>query len=176
MGKQADRLRERLRGVAKAIPERVDAVAKTLAIDGASTLVAASIVDTGQMRHGWDVGIGEVSPFRPADGLDSYPDDAMARIQGKTKSAPVGSAYLITNNLPQTYVIETGGFVPTDPGPSKGRGRKGSKRRQRTQGIVLVSGGFHTAAPAGLLSQARATIERRLREFERAGLPKRGSK
>ena len=172
--KQSTGLRNRLVKIAVDFPRRVAAMQRTLTIEGAAGVIAQSPVRTGQLRNGWDLGIGEPSDYSPPGGSETYPNNALARINAKARSAPDLSPHVITNNVAHAPVIETGGFVPTDPGPSKGVGKKGSRRRARTEGVVLVSGGFHTGAPQGMLVSGIAAISRKLHEFEASGLPKAG--
>lgn len=176
MSKQSNALRERLRRIATQFPQRVAAMQRDLTIEGVGGLLSQTPVRTGQLRNGWDVGIGKPSDYVTVPGADSYPDNAQARAATAVSAAPDLAPHLITNNVEHAAVIETGGFVPPDPGPSKGVGPKGSRRRARTEGIVLVAGGFHTAAPQGMLVSGIAAIERKLRQLESAGLPKAGGK
>lgn len=162
-------LRVRLRQLAAAFPERVETIQKDLARVGLNAVVQATPYDTGRLAYGWDVGVGAPSSHAPPEG-DSFPNDAEERGKKAIASATPLAPLLITNNVPYAAVWETGSFEPADPGPSKGNGKKGSTRRQSTEGVVLVEGGFNTRAPAGMLVEGVAAIERKLREYEKAGI------
>jgi hypothetical protein len=170
MAIKAAQLRDRLRKIAEAFPERVAAIQKSLALEAAAVLPGATPVDTGRLRNGWDVGIDTPSGYEPGAGKKTYPNNAAARMAKQIEGAPKLRTLLLTNNVPYASIWEAGAFQPPDPGPSKGRGRKGTKRRRATEGVVLVAGGYHTAAPAGMLSVGVAAIQKLLREYEAAGL------
>lgn len=170
MAGQAQRLRQRLRAVATAFPERVSAIQKDLALEGLEGVSSVTMVDTGRLRQGWDVGVNGPSAYLPKEGSTGTADDPVRRGRVTIRKADKLAALFITNNVPYCAVWETGSFEPPDPGPSKGRGRKGTRRRRATEGVVLVSGGFHTAAPAGFLSSGLARIEAKLRNYEASGL------
>jgi hypothetical protein len=170
MAIKAAQLRDRLRKIAEAFPEKVAKIQKQLAEDAAAVLPGKSPADTGRLRNGWDVGVDTPSSYLPPAGKASYPDNAAARMRKQIKEAPKLRPLLLTNNVEYAYVWETGAFRPPDPGPSKGRGRKGTSRHSATKGVVLVKNGYHADSPAGMLSEGIAAIQNTLRYYEAAGL------
>ena len=166
MGKQADRLKGVLSRVARKFPAAVDNIVKAVSIEAANAIIDITRVDTGRLRNGWDAGIGAPSSYKPQDGGSSYADDAANRVQQKVGSKPLGAGVYITNNVEYAAIWETGAFEPKNPGPSKGRGRKGTRRQQSKEGIILVENGYLTSTPQGFLAVGIAAAERELRKLD----------
>lgn len=118
-------------------------------------------VDEGRARGNWQVSFGS-----PKEGIVSVPDKPNESGDPANGTAPGQNAitkgasaftsqkvpfgvFWIVNNLPYILVLDQGGFVPKDPGPSK-------DRRKFRKGKVLVKGGFSVQAPNGMVDR---TIE-----------------
>lgn len=166
MAKQADRLKAVLGRVARKFPDAVDNIVKAVSIEAANAIIDITRVDTGRLRNGWDAGIGAPSEYKPQKGAETYSDDAQNRVAQKVSSKPLGAGVYITNNVEYAAIWETGAFEPKNPGPSKGRGRKGTRRQQSKEGIVLVENGYLTSTPQGFLAVGIAAAERELRKLD----------
>lgn len=151
-----DNLREfnlELERIAKSLPEeQVTTVHRVLHLDALSRIVRRTPVDTGRARGNWQSTIGT-----PAEGSLAVEDrDGAPTIAAGSKvaqSIPPFSQSFISNNVEHIRVIEEGGFIPKDPGPSKDpRGKPGSGKSGDRWGRVLVRGGFSVQAPAGMVA------------------------
>lgn len=143
-----DNLREfnlELERIAKSLPEeQVTTVHRALHLDALSRIVRRTPVDTGRARGNWQSTIGT-----PAEGSLAVEDkDGGPTIAAGSKVAqaiPPFSQSFISNNVEHIRVLEEGGFIPKDPGPSK-------DPRQGRKGRVLVRGGFSVQAAAGMVA------------------------
>lgn len=121
------------------VPREVKTIQTKMALAGLRGVVKKTPVDKRMARGGWQVSIG-IPPV--ANVITSSPIGT-----GSTKilqAVPFSTIY-IGNNVSYITVLEYGGFIPKDPGPSK------DKRKGRF-GKVLVKGGFSVQAPHGMVS------------------------
>lgn len=149
----------RLQAIIGDVQARASVLHKAVAVDVFNAIVGSTPVDTGRLRNGWDVAIGQDSTYVPPE---TGGDDALARGLPRIAQAPAASKVTISNNVEYAAIIETGGFQPASPGPSK------DPRAGRT-GAIFVQGGYLTRAPQGLLVFGLLAAERRIREIEAAG-------
>lgn len=136
----------------KTVPESIRKLQRLIVLEALRALVYQTPADTGRTRGNWQVTIG-VPTF---DAIEVPEAAGGEQTSGQVASATFerGAAVLqalgefeivfIQNNVEWIEVLENGGFIPADPGPSKDR-RKGRKDK------VLVAGGFSTQAPNGML-------------------------
>ena len=128
--------------ITKTVPKDVKTMTSAVAIEGHQRVVMMTPVLLGKHRGGWIVEVGSQSTDLGTP--DKAGRDTLKAGKAKIKAAPPFSVINITNNNEAILILEEGGFVPTDPGPSKDR-RKGRKGR------VLVKGGFSVQAPKGMV-------------------------
>ncbi len=126
------------------VPADVKKLTSAIAITAHQRVVFRTPTDTGGHRGGWIVEVGS-SPATGQGTPDKGGRDTINRGNAKINAAPPFREIHITNNKEAILILEEGGFVPTDPGPSKDP-RKGRKGR------VLVKGGFSVQAPFGMVS------------------------
>lgn len=177
--KNLNAFRRRMKEVAK-LPERTLGLLVQSAGKAAfGGIIEQTPVDAGELRAGWFATLGSPSGATPASqrkrvlaakraGTSITPqptdqeiiDRAVAVIAG----APAYGQIWFTNNTPYADVIETGGFKPKNPGPSK-------DPRPGREGQILVQGGYSTQAPAGML---RNGLLRAAAELRRANQAQRG--
>lgn len=152
----------RMKALAERVPAAVGTIARSMFIAGSDAIIQGTPTDTGRLRYGWNPSEGEEDLTVPPPG-ESFPDadSVVAKAQGVSDGAKPFPRLLLTNNVEYAAVLEVGGFVPPDPGPSK-------DPRPERFGYVLVEGGFSTKAPEGMLTKGVAAIAERLREFEGA--------
>lgn len=140
---QFDQQVERAAGeVVNAQKRQVMGEAMTLAVQGTP-------VDTGELRSGWHISVGEPTGqnIRGAELLSML---AAATSRFEDWRLPM----FLQNNMPHAPVIEYGQFVPPNPGPSK-------DPRPGRKGRILVTGGFSVQAPSGVLGDVAAAIAQR---------------
>lgn len=105
-------------------------------------------VDTGFAKSNWRVTIGQAPQSTV---YKNYGVEALANVDVIGKALIVldrvkgFEQVFISNNVAYFDVLEYGGFVPPNPGPSK-------DNRPGRKGQILVSGGFSVQAPHGMLS------------------------
>jgi len=153
--------------IGKTLPaSKVAIVVKRTALDALRRIVRRTPVDTGRARGNWQVSLGEPAigevPFAygPIDSKASGTIEK-GKIVINTVGLGGGTGQLppivwITNNVPYILVLEEGGFVPSDPGPSK-------DPRKGREGRVLVSGGYSVQAPNGMVA---VTLQELLTQFD----------
>lgn len=102
-------------------------------------------VDEGFAKAGWVVSNGV-----PSDEIPQTPDPEGDSTISKGKAVAARARGFgvtwITSSVPYILVLDQGGFVPADPGPSKKGGKDGSRK-----GEVLVAGGYSLQAPFGMV-------------------------
>ena len=162
----SDNLREfslELDRAATEIPaELVTTVHKKLHLEALGRIVRRTPVDTGRARGNWQSTVGspaggerEVAPLEPLKEKDIPASTVVALFDGALRDVrgmePFSVSYL-TNNLNYISVLEEGGFVPPDPGPS-------SDPRKDRKGRVLVRGGYSVQAPQGMVALTFAELE-----------------
>ena len=153
----------RLREIIKRAKDGGDAVIRQVFISGMNGAVSGSNVDTGRLRSGWDAAVDGDSAYVPPLGAASPAGEVAAKAAAVVMQAPPFRRYTLSNNVEYAALIETGGMVPTDPGPSR------DPRPGRT-GVVFVSGGYTTHSPAGLLVKAMLEAQRAINDFDGKGL------
>ena len=118
-------------------------------------VVDKSSVDRGTLRANWQVTLGTPSE-KVLKKTDKSGTGTVALGLSKigTKKFGLFEDVHITNNLSYARVIEEGGFIPKNPGPSK-------DPRPKRKGRIWVKGGFSIQALQGMvaitLEEARAT-------------------
>lgn len=146
-------LNEMLRG---ATAETVRQVQKKLTFDLLAGVIRRTPVDEGRARGGWQVGVNERpqpgqtpkdSGKQVGDGRGAAADRAAAAMA----KLPDYAIVFVVNDVPYIVVLDQGLFDPANPGPSK-------DPRPGRKGRVLVSGGFSTQAPAGMVDVTIASI------------------
>lgn len=156
--------REILRWVDEEIPRARADLARAVAIDLRATLAKYTPVDTGHHASRWQIAFG-VAPQTAAPspvaalggtGVNVTPlrTGPQARGPGGRFRRAQGEDIIVYNDARAIRVLDEGGFVPPDPGPSR-------DPRPHRRGRVLVSGGYSTQAPSGIVDKALA--ETRLR-------------
>ena len=124
--------------------EAVSTVQRAAALEGLRALVLSTPRDEGDAVRGWEVTIDTI-PSRAAS-----VQNPIAVGAATIASAPAFSRIRVTNNVAHIEILENGGFMPPDPGPS-------SDPRPLRKGRILVSGGYSRQAPNGML---RIAVER----------------
>ena len=81
-----------------------------------------------------------------------YRQASYAEGVGVIWKSPMFATIWITNNSDYILVLEDGLFEPPDPGPSK-------DPRPERRGRILVSGGFSTQAPNGIVGSVVKEVE-----------------
>lgn len=154
------------------VPESHLAFTKKIAEVGFRRIVQRTPQDRSEAIAGWRVqlhsgagglGIRIAGLLRGRSTQGSLDPDGEATIAAgvaKIQQAKFGQTIVFANPVPHTEILEYGGFVPPDPGPSKRGGHDGSRKGQ-----ILVSGGFSTQAPEGMV---RKTLDELRAEFRRA--------
>ena len=140
----------------------VTTIQRKIAMDLLRGVVMKTPVDTGRARGNWQVTTGTTAPtseLGQSKGAGGSKDKGGGHTVSKGQKKidlckPYGVIYL-TNNVPYIGVLEFGGFVPKDPGPSK------DKRKGRL-GRTLVKGGYSVQAPKGMVRITLAEITRSL--------------
>lgn len=130
----------------RASPALLGKLAKILREGGLLALrevVKRTPVDLGDHRGGWRVGLNAVPPLQPT--LRDPRGDATIRAgyQVMRHAQPLG-VIVIANGERAIETLEHGLFSPANPGPSR-------DPRPHRHGRILVSGGYSTQAPAGML-------------------------
>lgn len=153
-----------LAAIGRSFPARqVTQIVRRTALDALRRIVRRTPVDTGRARGNWQVSLGEPAQGQLAT-LDTKGGATIAAGQQKLAQIGLGVAtgelppiVWISNNVPYILVLEEGGFIPPDPGPSK-------DPRARREGQVLVKGGFSVQAPRGMVA---VSVEELLQTFDR---------
>lgn len=116
---------------------------RLIVVDALKRIVEKTPVDTGTARANWQISIG-IRKRNKLKRKDTAGGDTIVKgIEALTGLGPFEIVF-IQNNLDYISVLEEGGFVPTDPGPSK------DPRKDR-KGRILVAGGFSVQAPQGMV-------------------------
>lgn len=151
----SDNLREftlDLDKVAQTLPaETVQKAHRALHLQALGRIVRRTPVDTGRARGNWQSSTGQ--PITSTvERLD--PSGASSLQEGQQVAARIApfDASFIANSLDYITVLENGGFVPPDPGPS-------SDPRPERKGRVLVRGGYSVQAPQGMVGLTFQELE-----------------
>lgn len=147
----------RLARLTRELPEQqVRAVRNQLALTALRALVFTTPRDTGNAVANWQVTTGSPAtgwtPKADRDAQNATVQEGAAAIA----RAPVYGVVHITNNVPYIEVLNNGGFMPPNPGPS-------TDPRPGRNGRVLVRNGYSIQAPAGMLPAAVRAIDAELR-------------
>ncbi len=156
---------EILRWVNEEVPRALADLTVAIAIDLRATAAKYTPKDTGYHATRWQIATGTV-PQTPAPaptaalggtavgilGLTTGPQARGAG--GRFRRAPKGEDMFVFNDARAIRILDEGGFVPPDPGPSR-------DPRPHRRGRILVAGGYSTQAPNGIVDKAVA--ETRLR-------------
>jgi len=137
----------------KALPAHVQKVTQWFAFEALKGIVERTPVDTGRALGGWQVTLN--SPSDAAGGAQGAAPNRSAILksgQAKIKAARPYQVIWISNNVHYIRILEEGGFVPTDPGPSKTGGSASKAGRKARKGEILVSGGYSVQAPQGMVA------------------------
>jgi hypothetical protein len=117
---------------------------KVIAIEALKGVVLKTPADTGTARGNWNL---EINAISGAVNLEEKAKTGGATIaKGLTILSGLKPRQLVTisNNVPYIFVLEDGGFIPPDPGPSE-------DKRIGRRGEILVRGGFSVQAPHGMV-------------------------
>ena len=143
--KNLEQFNEKLHKFANEVaPEAVTIVQKKLTFDVFSGVVKKTPVDTGRARGAWQITVGQIPSGEPTTSIVGPRGGAAAGGQAALSGLAPYQVIYISNNVPYIGVLENGGFIPPDPGPSKDK-RKGRK------GKILVKGGYSVQAPKGMM-------------------------
>ncbi len=161
--KQSAELAKRLRAIGNAVPDAVTRVARDVFIAATNGIVTGTPVDRGRLRAGWNPSVGEEDTAVPPDTDNGHAEAnaIIARAEQVAAGSPQFPKLLLTNAVEYAAIIETGGFQPPNPGPSK-------DPRPGRKGFVLVQGGFSTKAPEGMLIKGLFAARARVKDYESA--------
>lgn len=109
-------------------------------------IVARTPVDTRQTKQSWKVSLNK--PNEEDTPSASVIGDADAVIS----QMKAGDTVWISNNRPHASILENGGFVPPNPGPSR-------DPRPGRKGKILVKDGYSVQAPQGMVAVTLAELE-----------------
>lgn len=124
-------------------------IVRRISIEVLARVIRKTPVDIGEARGQWQLGVGgENKSTAPASKGVGEP---LARGRRALAGLRPFVAVFISNGAAHIMILENGGFVPADPGPSK------DKRRGR-KGRVLVQGGYSVQAPAGMIAVTLAEV------------------
>jgi hypothetical protein len=135
---------------------------KRITIDAFEMVVDRTPVDYGHARANWDIGINRKPSHEFATDFEadvSAPKAeskaaAMKRARQKLTRLKAYDNVHIVNNVSYVTILEEGGFVPSNPGPSK-------DERLHRFGRVWVRGGYSVQAPRGIVRNALWHLKRK---------------
>jgi len=133
-----------------AIDDHVEQVTQWLAFTALSNIVKRTPADTGRARGGWHVTLGSPSSAATA-AKDPSGGSTITTGHATIQQSKPFQVIWISNNVEYIRILEEGGFVPTDPGPSKTGGSASKAGRKARKGKTLVKGGFSVQAPKGMV-------------------------
>ena len=134
------------------IPEAAVASHEEVTLDAHRRVVERTPRDKGTTQQSWYVSVGQ--PSRATQDMGSVQATLDQGRSALVALQPYQVSF-VTNNQPNILVLEDGGFVPADPGPSK-------DPRPDRKGRVLVRKGFSVQAPQGMV---KVTIPELVAEF-----------
>ena len=117
---------------------------KKIGLIALTKLVKTTPHDRGEARGGWNVGLNSPVIGAPTR-FDKNGTDTIALGIGKMAALQPFQPIYISNSTPHIFVLEHGGFIPPNPGPSK-------DPRPHRKGRILVQDGYSTQAPAGMVT------------------------
>jgi hypothetical protein len=121
---------------------------RIVSIEALKRVVLKSPTDTGRFRGGWQLTVGQPSTSSPLRTDRAGGATISAGISALSALRPYSVVWIVNNTI-YGEVLELGGFVPKDPGPSK-------DPRPTRKGKVLVRGGYSVQAPQGMV---RVTVQ-----------------
>lgn len=146
------RLREESRELTQ---DQLVLLQRRIVLDAWARVIQKTPVDLGYLRAGWQVTIGapgnRLPGPEPGPGSAAPPAPTLANAIAALAQLRPFQTVFISNPVPYASIIETGGFVPANPGPSK-------DRRPGREGRVLVQNGFSTQAPQGMVAVTVAEL------------------
>jgi len=147
-----------LRQWANTVPDQVILQhTQRLAVLALRSLVKSTPVDTGRARGAWLVSLtsptGQQTKAKSKEG-----EGTIVKGQAKIHGARPYQIIWIFNNTSYIRILDEGGFVPANPGPSKTGGSQSKRGRKHRKGKVLVKNGYSTQAPQGMMAVALAKL------------------
>jgi hypothetical protein len=137
---------------AKAVPDQVILQhTQRLAMLALRSLVKSTPVDTGRARGAWLVSLtspaGQGSKAKSKEG-----EGTIKKGSSTVLAAKPYQIIWISNNTSYIRILDEGGFVPANPGPSKTGGSQSKRGRKHRKGEVLVKDGYSMQAPRGMMA------------------------
>lgn len=135
---------------------------RKIALDVLAGVVLATPVDTGRARGNWQVTINKAPSGSLLSGKssgrssDKKGQRTIQKGAGRIERLRTYGRIYISNNVPYIRILNDGGFVPKNPGPTRDR-RKGRRGR------VLVRDGYSVQAPNGMVETTLARIQRQFK-------------
>lgn len=123
------------------VPEDFAKLTKLAGLELLNGVVLKTPVDIGEHRGKWSVGLG--GPGDDVTRVDPSGAETLRAGAATIETAQPFQNIHVTNHGPAIDVLENGGFVPSDPGPSK-------DPRPGRKGRILVRGGYSVQAPRGM--------------------------
>lgn len=135
-------------------PEMVGVVQRKIGFDVLAGVIKRTPVDTGRAKGAWTVSVGgqnsgSSAPDKSPQG--NFAGPTFSRGNLLIVKAPPFSFINISNNVTYIIVLDQGGFIPPDPGPSK-------DPRPERRGKILVQRGYSIQAPSGMVDVTLAEI------------------
>jgi len=128
-------------------PDQLVVLKKKITFEVLSRALARSPRDRGNFIANWRAQIG-VPATAPLDGTGT---PNLAGILGSLTGLVPFQVVYVNNTAQHGHVIDSGGFDPANPGPSK-------DPRPGRFGRILVRGGYSTQAPQGITTGVVAEI------------------
>jgi len=132
------------------VPVMITSYQRKLSLEFFKRVVERTPVDEGNARDSWAMSIGKPPSASQKDG------NLLSKVINKLKSLRFGQITYIVNNAEYILILEDGGFVPKNPGPS-------SDPRSHRFGKVWVVDGYSVQAPVGMV---KVTMEELESEFK----------
>lgn len=144
---------KQMQELAEKLPaDEVRKISTYLALEGLKRVVLRTPTDTGLAKGNWQVGIGKMGTG-VLKRKDKTGQVTIAAGTARILKAPNFPYISIYNNLPYIAVLEFGGFVPANPGPSK-------DKREGRFGRILVRKGYSVQAPRGMVAITVAELRK----------------
>ena len=118
-------------------------------LEAMKRIVKRTAVDTGDTRGRWQASVGQ--PVEAESKMADPVSTGLAIVATGLEADPFATIWM-TDNSPAILILEQGGFIPKNPGPSKDP-RKGRKGR------VLVKDGYSVQSPRGMVGVTFAELE-----------------
>lgn len=114
--------------------------------------------DRGEHVNGWNVGVNQPAPIVKNPPFAPSGSAPLRRGNALIAKAPPFSRIEIANGVRAINVLDKGGFVPSNPGPSK-------DPRPGRKGRTLVINGYSRQAPVGMTRIATRNAPGRIRKL-----------